>query len=93
MRIRYAIESVLFGILIFVGSVIWKVVGGYIRTKNDVPDILSSYVNTDQLNHTATVSFGEINKMDSIYAVGGAVVISGIYYVTRLLLAKQLRKR
>jgi hypothetical protein len=93
MRIRYVIESVLLGILIYAGSVIWKIVAGYVRTKNDVPDIIGSYVSSDQLIHTKTVSFGEVNKMNSIYILGGVIVISIIYYVTRLLLAKQLRKR
>lgn len=89
MKMRYAIEAVLFSLFIYIGYISWMIFEGYTRTKNDVPDILSNYKNTGQMEYTASVSLGKINEMDSIFILGGIIIGCGLYYSIRVALSKK----
>lgn len=56
---RLLIESIIVSILIVFAYLGWRIVQGYLLTKNYVPDIVSSYESTDYLQQK--VSFGIIN--------------------------------
>ncbi|MFC5472294.1 hypothetical protein ACFPPD_26775 [Cohnella suwonensis] len=81
MRIRVAIESIAIGALSYVGYFVAMSVRGYVRTRNEVPDIVSSYEKVDYLQSETT--FGSAYEYEWLLALVGALAISVLYYCVR----------
>jgi len=91
LKIRYVIEGLLFGLIVYAGYIGWAILSGLMLTRNYVPDIAARYESVEELEHK--VSFGVIFEPHWLTLAGSFVLLIALYYVVRAWAAKRSAAR
>ncbi len=91
MKIRYVIEGLLFGLIVYAGYFGWAILSGLMLTRSYVPDITERYESVEELEHK--VSFGVIIEPNWLMLAGSFVLLAVLYYVVRTWAAKRSAAR
>ncbi|MCI3919445.1 hypothetical protein MO973_04270 [Paenibacillus sp. TRM 82003] len=88
------VESIVVSVFVYVISLGWNVLQGYLLTKNYVPDIVNRYATVDYLQ--SKVSFGvtyELNLLSLFVVLLNLMIIGAIYYLARSYITRVIEKR
>ncbi|XEC96572.1 hypothetical protein AB6A23_08540 [Paenibacillus tarimensis] len=88
---RWLVESIIFGVVVYLIYCAWGIVSGIILTQYYVPDIVNQYPSVEYLEETTT--FGAVYEPGLIVTAFGFIVACGSYYLVRMGISRFRRRQ